>query len=210
MEKTCYIFDVDGTLYSQKKMHILMAVKLLGYYGTHWSKWKELYSLYLFRKFRERESYRKLSVEELAQRVGKEIKTDPNIVEKVIENWMFQIPIELLSKCAYQDVLEEIALLHSHGCKIYIYSDYPAKKKIEKLNVPAEYIFTAEDEDIHELKPSEKAINVILNKIGVDSSKIMYIGDRDEKDGVSAKLASIDYCNVKEWKKSIKGKADYE
>lgn len=203
MEKTCYIFDVDGTLYSQKKMHLYMVVKLLGYYSTHIWKWKELYALYMFRKMREQEKYRILSVKELSECVGRKIKADSDTVESTIKKWMFQIPLELLPRCAYQDVLAEIHRLRKSGCKIYIYSDYPAKEKVDILQLHAEDIFTAEDDDIHELKPSEKAMNIILNKIGVDPREIVYIGDRDEKDGEAAKLASILYYDINKWRKCI-------
>lgn len=187
-----------------------MAVKLLGYYSTHIWKWKELYALYMFRKMREQEKYRILSVKELSECVGRKIKADSDTVESTIKKWMFQIPLELLPRCAYQDVLAEIHRLRKSGCKIYIYSDYPAKEKVDILQLHAEDIFTAEDDDIHELKPSRKAMQVILKKVGVNPSQIQFIGDRDEKDGESAKLLSMDYCNVKEWRKRIKRKADYE
>lgn len=210
MEKSCYIFDVDGTLYSQKKMHVHMAWKMLCFLLTHVSQWKDLYAIYLFRKLREEERYKLQSVNELSEIVGMKLQMDAKGVEDIIKHWMYQVPLEVLLKCAYSDVICAIRTLHNHGTKIYIYSDYPAAEKIAVLDIPVDGIFTAEDEAIHELKPSQKAMDWIFSRIGEDKATMIFIGDRDEKDGASAKLINIDYCNIKVWRTQMRKRMQYE
>jgi phosphoglycolate phosphatase/putative hydrolase of the HAD superfamily len=47
-----FLFDLDGTLYNQKKMHVYMLTKLLLYYGIRPHRLYELRVIYYFRKKR--------------------------------------------------------------------------------------------------------------------------------------------------------------
>ena len=60
-----YIFDVDGTLYSQKNVRIKMFFRLVRFYGLRMHRLKELHALYCFRKLREKEDCRNKNFEDL-------------------------------------------------------------------------------------------------------------------------------------------------
>ncbi len=53
-EYKAVIFDLDGTLYFQTKLRLIMACCLGGYYVSHFWKFKELLALKKFREVRER------------------------------------------------------------------------------------------------------------------------------------------------------------
>lgn len=203
MMKKAYIFDVDGTLYSQKKMHIYMMVKLGCHYLIYIWRIKELLAIQFFRKFREKDIFKNCSMYEVADQVALSIKMDVCSVVAVIQKWMFDIPIRLIEKCAYKDVIDYIQNQLTEHTKIIIYSDYPAKEKVEALGILADKIYTAEDESIQELKPSKRAMTFICEELNLPKEDILYVGDRFEKDGKSAEMVGIEYCDINEFRKKI-------
>ena len=53
------IFDVDGTLYHQKPVRIMMALNMMLYYLIHFWKIKELFIILKFRRIREKNTKQK-------------------------------------------------------------------------------------------------------------------------------------------------------
>lgn len=207
LEKQAIIFDMDGTLYSQRKMRIYMMVKMLFYYGIHFWKIKEGVIVYQFRKLREVKEHRKDTIEEIMELVAKKVGVESVVAQICICYWMFEVPLQVIEKCSYRHILTWIEELKHAGKKIYIYSDYPAEKKAEKLGIITERIFTSEYLEIGEQKPSRKAMDYILKEIHVPVEQILYVGDRYEKDGLSAAMAGIDYCDIQELRKWLLDKA---
>jgi len=195
-ETTCiYIFDVDGTLYSQKSMRIRMGLSLIGYYLFHPTRIKELLMIQTFRKLREKEEYKAYSVEDLAALIS------PNAFS-VIDKWMFTKPLKVIVKCAYTEVLDFINS-RPDDVKIVIYSDYPAAEKINALGLKVDYIFTSEDPEIKELKPDKQAMEHILNTVNTQVEKYIYVGDRDCKDGASARTVGMRYIDIIDFRKGL-------
>ena len=190
-----YIFDVDGTLYSQKKMHCMMLGRLAGYYMMHPFHVKDLYFIYKFRKYREKNEYKDYSIKQLAQVVHKDSY-------EVIQKWLFEVPLQVIQKCAYNELIFFITNLPD-GEKVVIYSDYPATEKLKALGISADMVVTAEDESVSELKPSKKAMEYILASMGGAPSDYIYVGDRDCKDGESARSVGVKYVDVKDFIKSL-------
>lgn len=220
------IFDVDGTLYSLFKMRVLMCAKIAIHFLFHLKKFKELLAVWLFRRYREESEYKNKSIAETQALVAEKLSMHNAVVKNAIEKWIFEEPLVAVQKSVYRDVIEFIRQEQSDGTKIAIYSDYPAHKKLETLGVKADFVFCSDDENIGELKPSQKAMNYILETIGVSYcetdevasitagtatsasvaiSDIVYIGDRDSKDGESARLVGIKYIDVKKFRKMILG-----
>lgn len=206
--KKAIIFDVDGTLYSQPKMRFAMGLKLLCYYVLHFWKMKELLSVYYFRKLREQEHFRECTIEEQIEAASKKAKTTNETAQATINKWMFIVPLELVVKYSYKELLRHINQWYDEGKKIIIYSDYPANEKIKWLNIPATHVFTPQNDNIGELKPSKRAMSYILEQVGISSKHILYVGDRDEKDGESAHLAEVDYCDIKAFLRIIENKSE--
>lgn len=190
-----YIFDVDGTMYPQKKMRIMMACKLLKYYILHFWRLSDLYVVYKFRKMRELDDYKDYSVEKLAGIIRKD-------GFKVVSKWMYEEPLDILKKCRYEDVVSYINALSEESVVVF-YSDYPAIDKLNAMEIHSDYVFTAEDQEIAVLKPSKKAMEYILAQVGGDISDYLYVGDRDCKDGESARSVSMNYMDINEFREYI-------
>ena len=197
-----YIFDLDGTLYSQKKMHIMMAEELIRYYAIHLNRIKDIYYIWKFRKLREYRDNKQISINELIGKMSSSEDKNKNIYG-VIDRWMFKEPLKLIKSCAYEEVINYIRKEKDRGKIIVIYSDYPVKDKLNALGICADMEVCSEDDNIKELKPSSKAMNYIMDRLNADASSVVYVGDRDEKDGESARLSGVVYYDIHQFRKII-------
>lgn len=194
-----YICDMDGTLYYQRKLQLAMVHKLLCYaIANPHNIWK-CYAIYLFRKEREKDLiihgidgnenideriYKKLSL-----RLNKNV----SLIEDVIKEWIYCIPIQYIAACKDIRLIDFLNNSKTNGKKVVILSDYQACEKVKVLNINTDAIYAATDENIKQLKPSTKGIEVILQDIPVDKKDILIIGDRFSKDAQMAIKAQIDY-----------------
>ncbi len=197
------IFDVDGTLYSQNKVRVNMFFRLIVFYGINFYRLKELYALYYFRKIREKKEYKNCTMNELYKVVSHKCSLDVSLIKNIIKKWMFIEPIKLLRKYKYKEVIDFINNQYKLGKKIVIYSDYPAIEKLEALNISFSMVFVSGENELFEQKPSIECMQKILSIANIDSSKTVYVGDRNDKDRISAKYVNIEYFDIKKFRKLI-------
>lgn len=205
MEKKFYIFDVDGTLYSLRKMQFAMFCKLCFYFIFHLNKLNELIAIKLFRKYREQKEFKDKTTEQTLSAVAEKLSMEKSHAQKVIDTWMFEIPLHIIKKYAYKDVIEFIKKENASGNCIIIYSDYQPQEKLMALGINADFVFCADDENIKELKPSKKAMSYISATTKLVVQDTIYVGDRFTKDGISAKIADIKYFDIKDFRRILKG-----
>ena len=198
-----YIFDVDGTLYPQKKVRVNMALRLTKYYLIRPFKWKEVAAIYYFRKLRENEKYKSQPMEYLYKNISLRLGVPEKAIFETIHRWMFTEPLDLLKKYRYTEITDFIIKKYNEGTKIIIYSDYPALDKLKAMGIKYNSVYTSCDESIQEQKPSERAMKKILQDIKIPPEKIIYIGDRDEKDKKSAEIIGIKYYDIDEFRNII-------
>ena len=199
------ILDVDGTLYNQSVLRKKMLYQLMKYYLKRPFQIRDLLILHHFRACREEKAgYLGHNLEEEQYEWCAE-KTKYSIakIKSVVKKWMFDFPNDYLSDCAYPGVSECINYLKKHGVKIIIYSDYEARKKLAALNIRADIVIAATDKNINSLKPNPKALLYILENQNITAHESLYIGDRDELDGLCAASAGIPYINLKDEKFKI-------
>lgn len=198
-EYRAVIFDLDGTLYFQTKLRLMMACRLGGYYCTHFWRLKELLILKRFREVREH--WESIAVERTtvpldeAQycHVAAEMKLAPNRVRRVVEEWMYEKPLELLMECRDEALVDLLNVIREQNIPIFIYSDYPVTDKLKALDLQADRIYSALDAEIMSLKPDPKGLQTILSQNHFQPSEILMIGDRMSKDGQAAINAGVDY-----------------
>ena len=191
------IFDVDGTLYDQTPVRLKIALRMAVYVILHPFKWRSFYGIYVFRKIREKSDMQSVSFDEQVEFASKKAKTDAQVLRSAIDRWMFDVPLDLIKKHRYT---EAISLLHKasrQGVKIIIYSDYDPTEKLKALGITPDFAFYPDGKDFCELKPSKKAMQAIISKVGIEPENLIYVGDRQEKDGASARLAGIYYIDIK-------------
>lgn len=192
-----YVFDVDGTLYYQNKLRLIMGKRLLMYYLLHPLKFKDLIIIKNFRSLRENAK----DTNGLFDITAKKCNVSVSRVNEVIKKWIYENPIDALIASKDDTLLAIIDKLKADGKTVAIWSDYEADDKLKALKLSTDYVYTAEQERVGELKPSPKGLNLIMSDLNVPKDKTIMIGDRMVKDGEAAKKAGCDYLILSKSKK---------
>lgn len=213
-----YVFDVDGTLYDQRKLRIIMALRLAIYYGVHFYKLRELLWLRDFRRLKEHwdesddylvatDEVVDITLEDgevnaglidnldakVCAKLASEKGTDSDRIESIVRKWIYDNPLTAIAKTKDEALIDVMKELRSNGRKVVILSDYPAVDKIKSLQTEVDGIYTTTDKGIGELKPSPKGLHRICSDFNVTNEDIIMIGDRLEKDGMCARNAGAHY-----------------
>lgn len=192
------IFDVDGTLYDQKKLRRKMLAELIRAYAAKPWRWKELKILSDFRRERERQVLLKTSGIEKAQfewsaRIS---GVTPESVRAVVENWIYHAPLKHLYSVRYMGAAELFVALKEKGLMTAVFSDYPSIEKLAELKISPHFVFCATDKEIDRLKPDPRGLLVAVEKLGVSLGECLMVGDRDDRDGECARRAGMPYVIV--------------
>ena len=196
-------FDLDGTLYDQKKLRLNMAWRLGVFYLFHPHRIKELLLLKTFRSVRDDWDQIKDpnttgdTDQAIYAHVAGMHNTDPKRVETVVRRWIYEDPLSALPKYTDTDLAAYIAKLRQNHIPVLIFSDYPIEDKLRALSIPADGMYAPGDERQIELKPSPSGLLQILKDLDLAKEQLLMVGDRDEKDGESARRAGVDYVIVR-------------
>ena len=179
------VFDVDGTLYSQKALRLRMLKELVGYTLASRSL-ETLRTLRLYRKIRETMGEQEVDGFDrvLIARTAREAGAEQAKVQSLVREWMEQRPLAHIRACRYPQVAELFAALKSRNKIIGIFSDYPAVEKLRAMDLKADIVVSAADVGI--LKPNPRGLAVIMTAAGVGPQETILIGDRIERDGEAA------------------------
>lgn len=195
------LLDMDGTLYYQRKMQLLICFEMLGFVLCHpLSIWK-LKTIFVFRKVRENAGTKEESkniygtnfLHEHYKKTADKIKKTPQEIEEVIDEWMFKRPLKHIYACRDLVLCDKLQEWKQKGIKVVIYSDYPAEDKCRVLGIFPDGIYSSDSERIGQMKPSSKAVEVIVSDFGIEKEDILAIGDRYSRDGRMAENAGVDY-----------------
>lgn len=206
------IFDLDGTLYSQRCLRPKMLAELAFHCLKHPAQVKLLRWIATFRRCRE-----ELAEEEARgiirlqfERPASELGIAVEVLQQTIEHWMYHRPLRHLSACRFPHVRQFHACLRASGVKTAVYSDYPATAKLEALGWAADWIAVADDPEIDRLKPHAAGLEVLLSRARVEPRHCVLIGDRDDRDGECARRVGMPYLLKSSSSELDKGRfADY-
>lgn len=182
-------FDVDGTLYNQRKLRLFMIREMLIELSLT-QKVTFIRILKIYRHLREttvggQDNFEQALISETADLVG---CSEKQVKDTVIE-WLHERPLRYLGRCRYAGVLELFSRLKTSGKKIGIFSDYPAEAKIAALGLMADYIAYAGDHDTPRLKPDPQGLLNLMARSGACPMSTLLIGDRPDRDGLAARRA---------------------
>lgn len=184
------VFDVDGTLYDQRRMRLAMLGQLL----ADALRTRRLATLRLLRTFRR-----------VREALGDECAADfmheqyartalrhglaPEEVERIATEWLERRPLPRLAACRYPHVDTLFAALLRAGKQVAVFSDYPACAKLEALGLLAAQVVCATDPHIGRLKPDPAGLLAIMQACGASAQRTLMIGDRADRDGEAARRA---------------------
>ena len=192
------LFDVDGTLYHQTPLRVIM-ILLLFFLNIHQPR-------ELFRKIKIIKYYRKAQ-EILRSKMqlqkgcsNKQIGLasemtgeSPEYVEKTIKEWFERRPLPYLFLCRRRGINDFISRLYKMGYKIGAFSDYPVDGKLQALGLYEYFstIVSSQNPEVFGFKPKTNGFAIASRRMGLDVSEIFYIGDRPDVDGAGATAAGM-------------------
>jgi phosphoglycolate phosphatase len=186
------VFDVDGTLYDQKRLRLVMLRELL---ADAWNSrsLSTIQTLRTFRKVREA-----LGEEPGADfmalqysRTASHHRSSVEDVRALTLEWLEERPLDHLAPCRYAHLSALFSALRVQGKQIAAFSDYPATAKLKALQLHANPVVCATDPGIARLKPDPLGLLNILQRCGVSAGRALMIGDRFDRDGAAADRAGV-------------------
>jgi putative hydrolase of the HAD superfamily len=195
------LFDLDGTLYIQKRLRRAMAWRLVrGHVRQPWNGLRTMRILSAYRTAQEqlRESngcdqpVAGLAAAQLALACER-TRADESLVRDCVTRWMETEPLDLVARYARPGLVELLEGCRASGVLLGVVSDYPAAAKLAALGVANYFdvVLTAQSPDVDVFKPNPRGLQVAMDRLGVVPSECVYIGDRAEVDGAAATAAGM-------------------
>jgi FMN phosphatase YigB (HAD superfamily) len=192
------IFDVDGTLYHQDILRRRMLPRLLTACATNLPEGvRVLRAIVAYRRAQEAmrrpsdrySDLRQAQIEMASRSSG----IDSDILGAVVSEWMERRPLGLVRGCLRAGAPELLKQAKESGCRLGVFSDYPAEEKLKTLGVRMFFdaVVCASDRDVQRFKPDPQGIEVTVRRLGVRKDEALYVGDRAEVDAIAAQRAGI-------------------
>jgi beta-phosphoglucomutase-like phosphatase (HAD superfamily) len=191
------IFDVDGTLYDQRRLRVMIIRDLITHYLMRPHRWRDLLILHQFRLLHE-EMATSPGMEGnqlMAQyhRTSERTRTSVDRVKWCVQKWILSHPLTYLSRCRYPGLLQFCQHLQKCSIRLAVFSDYPAAAKLHALGLPDMIAVCSMDPEVKAIKPDPKGLLLTVEKLNVPISACLFIGDRDDRDGECARRLNMPY-----------------
>lgn len=176
-----YIVDLDGTLYFQIPVRLMMLAELMLYYVFHLSRLNDLRIIYRYRKNHEK------NICDFGI-LARQYQTNKKYVKDLIEEWMIKRPLKWIRIFADRKLLKIL-----QDKKVIVYSDYPTNEKLQALEFVPTAQYFCDGTNIMHYKPNSQGLEFISRKHNLLKDDILMIGDRMSHDGECAKRFGCKY-----------------
>lgn len=139
------------------------------------------------------ENFYELQLAELSRRY----QMPAGRVEEILRAWLIVRPRKILWLCVRKKVLAAVKAHQLRGVKMIVYSDNPVREKLRAINFFPDASFSADE--LHCMKPDAHGLIKILTTLELAPAEVLYIGDRDDRDGLCARAAGVNYLDVKKF-----------
>ncbi|MFB3829649.1 MAG: HAD family hydrolase [Bryobacteraceae bacterium] len=196
------VFDVDGTMYDQNRLRMMLAPQLAGYaLRRPLAAWRAVRTLMAWRESLEelRWARRPVSVPraqmEAAMRATGYAEAQ---VAAVVERWFEAAPLPLLRRCLRPGLTTLLDAAAAGGTPCAVFSDYDAGRKLEAMGIANRFaaVLCAADPQVQAYKPDPKGLRLLLERLGVRARDAAYLGDRPEIDGAAARAAGVRFVRI--------------
>jgi len=202
-----FIFDLDGTLYEQRKLRRKMTTCLILKLIFFQLSFTDLKIISVFRKQRElHKGAQSNNLESDQYKWCANVSGIPEErIKKVVERYMYNFPLKYLEKYTYPGVKPVFKFLNKNNYKIAVYSDFPIEEKLAAMNLKAHMTLYSTHASVGHFKPNKSGLLKICQTLGVPVEEAIFIGDRDDTDGESARMAGMSFLlvNINEARKGI-------
>lgn len=189
------IFDIDGTLYDQRKLRTMMLIELCRHVLKNKNAIMDLKILYYFRKVRDElaKSESNDVLNQQFEKVAKELSIGTEHIADIVEKWIYKKPLKYMDSSRFDMVDTFFEALRIRGLKIGIFSDYPVDEKLAALKLSADATCYSLEPGLNQLKPQTIGLKTIINRLLLNKSECLFIGDRDSRDGLCARRLGVPF-----------------
>jgi FMN phosphatase YigB (HAD superfamily) len=189
------IFDVDGTLYDQRKLRTMMLLEFGKYLFQNRNAIRDIKIIKCFRKIREDLATNEIHdvCRQQLVMVANALSVSPEYVERLVESWVYRRPLKYMSACRFPHVDGFLDALRAHRVKIGVYSDYPVAEKLIALGIQADAVCYSLEPGLDSLKPQSIGLETVVRRLYLDASECLFIGDRDSRDGECARRVGMPF-----------------
>lgn len=190
------VLDLDGTLYDKTGLAARMVTRL----------WWCLPLLAAERFARRNAHYVQFASEEeffgfFFTTMARGHWWGPRIAERWYRHVYLPAMVRLIRKYHQprQETLDIMRECREKGLKMAIYSDYGSViEKLEALHIdPKQFDLIISAPELGALKPSEPCARRVLEMLDAKPEETLFVGDRDEKDGASARAVGAKFLLLK-------------
>ena len=193
------IFDLDGTLYDNSWLLRLLPLADVRHL------------LYVSRERNFRVQYRGCSYdsgEDFYQHLFRAISgSHADKASRWYHGHFMPLQVHIIRRFCKLDawVMPRLAELRSQGVKLAVYSDYGlVSAKLQALGLdPALFDVVTDAPTLGGLKPCERSMRRLIDKLGVSANEVMVVGDRKETDIASAQAVGAQYRLVQRRGKTV-------
>jgi putative hydrolase of the HAD superfamily len=186
------VFDVDGTLYDQKRLRLFMASSMLIEVARQ-RQWQFIRIINLFRKLREQFAEQEIVDFEprLYALTAQLSRRSEFYVRSLVTEWIDRRPLPFLKSCLVPGVSSLFDQIRKSGRQIGIFSDYPSMEKLAAINLTADIQVCAGDPDVKVLKPNPKGLLRLMEIANVTPDQTVFVGDRLARDAAAARRCGV-------------------
>ncbi len=192
------LFDLDGTLYYQAPVRILMAFSLV-FLNIMKPRFfvRVMKVVVAYRKAQEalrRNDKMDANGYEAQIRLTSEMTGESaHFVRSQIRKWFERMPLRFLSVFRRRRLVQVLESIRLKGISLGVVSDYPSEKKLLTLGIRQcfEVVVTAQDPDIWGFKPFTNSFQVAAQRMGLPPREIVVVGDRPDADARGAEQAGM-------------------
>lgn len=186
------IFDLDGTLYDNSKIAKSIIIRSL----------LNLRILSSERKCRHKMAGNFYGSDgqtypELFKRMSEMAGCTPAKAEKWFWDTYMPLQVKVLKQTCHRKPWVDATLseLKASGIKVACFSDYGmVKEKLEALGIDCgQFDFIADAPSLGGLKPCKEGFLAVAKELGVSPEDALVVGDREDTDGVGAKLSGMQF-----------------
>ncbi|MDC7234361.1 MAG: HAD family hydrolase [Spirochaetales bacterium] len=178
-------FDIDGTLYPNRRMMFHSIPFLL----THFNLVKEFNEARKdLRKLEKISDFRTAQAEVLASRLNMTPREASELAERVFYRKWEKIFKRVRPFLGLQKAIEE---LKSKGLKLGVMSDFPVGNKLNYFSLDGHWDVTMSSEETGYLKPHVKPFEVLAERLGCRPQEVIYVGNSYKYDVQGASAAGM-------------------
>jgi HAD superfamily hydrolase (TIGR01549 family) len=181
-------FDVDGTLYPNRRFYIRVAPFTIGHLRV------------MIALGKVRKELREIAIEpgiesfyrQQARLIARELNLDPSTAGQFLETRIYRGWEPIFKKVKpYAHLGEVLGDFHRLGLKLGILSDFPPQAKLGNLGLSGLWDAVVCSEEVGRLKPAKEPFDALLRALGTEPGETLYVGNSYRYDVKGAKAAGL-------------------